>query len=484
MLVSDPHPIIRILDTLMNISLTFLGGAQTVTGSKFLVEASGKRVLVDCGLFQGVKDLRLKNWAPFSVDPKSIDAVILTHSHLDHVGYLPILVRDGFKGPVFSTAPTRALSEIILLDASHIQEEDALAAQKGGYSRHKNPRPLFTVEDAKSAMTRFRVLSPNKWEALFNPFRFRFVPSGHILGSAFVELEVRGSRILFSGDLGRTKPLVLPPPTLMQSADYLVLESTYGDRKHPKEPVLRALEAYLNEAIERGGDVFIPCFAVARSQDLLHLLAQLKRQNQLPKVPIYFDSPMGTEATRILCNFPDWHRLNSKEVRELCEVATTVSDAKHSLSLARSRKQKIVIAGSGMLTGGRILNYLENALMDVKNLILLVGYQAAGTRGRLLKDGAPEIKIHGNFIKAKAQVAEISGLSAHADQPETLNWLRHFRRPPHQTFIVHGEPQPADALRLKIEDSLGWSCYVPQRGECVQLGRRKAEATKSKYKKG
>lgn len=456
----------------MKFSITFLGGAQTVTGSKFLVEAGGYRVLVDCGLFQGIKDLRLKNWAPFPVDPKSIQAVIITHAHLDHVGHIPLLVRDGFRGKIFVTAPTRALSQIILLDAGHIQEEDALRALKGGYSRHSVPKPLFRVEDVRVAMSQFQSIVPTRWLQLNDDLRFRFVPSGHILGSAFVELEFKGETILFTGDMGREKPLLLHPPREVKHADYLVMESTYGDRRHPREPVLRALSRTISETIHRGGDVLIPSFAVGRSQDILHLLAQLKRQKQLPEVPIYFDSPMGVEATRIFSEFPDWHRLNPAELRELNQLAIQVADAKHSQSIARQRKPKIVLAGSGMMTGGRILNYLARALPDVKSTIVLVGYQAAGTRGRLLRDRVPEIKVYGEFIPVKANVVEIPGLSAHADQAEMMAWLRQFTRAPRRVFLVHGEAQPADVMRLKIEDALGWNCYIPQPAECVRLVER------------
>jgi len=457
----------------MRFSLSFLGGAQTVTGSKFLVEIEDRRLLVDCGLFQGLKDLRVQNWAPLPLDVKSLDAVLVTHAHLDHVGYLPLLVKAGFRGPIYTTSVTRALAEIILLDASHIQEEDAKLAAEKGYSKHSDPKPLFTQDDARAAIQLFRTISVDKWQSLFEGVRFRFLASGHIPGSAFVDLDIGGERVLFTGDLGRRKPLILRPPSVVKEADYLVIESTYGDRNHSKEPVLRSLRRKVEEAYARGGDLLIPSFAVGRSQDVLHLFAQLARQKQLPPMPIYFDSPMGIEATRVLSNFPDCHRLNSGELRDLKEVAVLVTDGKHSLSLARSRKQKIVIAGSGMMTGGRILNYLEKTLPDKRNTILLVGYQAVGTRGRLLKDGAPEIKVRGEYVEVKAKVEDITGLSAHADQSEIVAWLRNFHRGPRQVFLVHGEPQPCDALRLKIASSLGWKCVLPKQGDRFLLGETK-----------
>lgn len=450
-------------------SLSFLGAAGTVTGSKHLLRAGGKQILVDCGLFQGVKELRLRNWAPPPLNPKSLDAVVLTHAHLDHVGYLPLLVREGFKGPVYATAPTRALAKILLLDAARIQEEDAETARTGGYSHHATPQPLFTQQDAERATERIRVLDLETWQTLGDGIRFRFLASHHILGSAFVEIECARRRICFSGDLGREKPILFAPPIKIAEADYLVLESTYGDRRHSREPVLRALTRVLRETYERGGDVLIPCFAVGRSQEMLHLFAQLARQKQLPPVPVYFDSPMGIAATRVLGDFPSWHRLGEREIREMSEVAIPVRDARQSLALAKSRKQKIVLAGSGMLTGGRSLNYLPRLLPKKENLVLFAGFQAAGTRGRLLQDGAPEIKVRGEFVAARARVEELSGLSAHADQFEILSWLRGFRRPPTRVFLVHGEPQACDALRVKIEDALGWDVVVPKDGESISL---------------
>lgn len=452
----------------MPASLTFLGGAQTVTGSKFLLELGERRILVDCGLFQGLKELRLQNWAPFPVDPKSLDAVIITHAHLDHVGYVPLLVRDGFKGPILATLPTRALARIILLDASRIQEEDAMKALAGGYSKHKNPVPLFSVEDAKASLSQFSIVDTGVWKPLPGGAKLRFTPSGHILGSSFVEISYKGKLIVFSGDLGRAKPLLLPPPGKLSEADVIVVESTYGDRLHPKEAFLRTFSRVLREAVERGGNVLIPSFAVGRSQDLLYLMSQLKAQNELPRVPIYFDSPMGIEATDLLSQFPDWHRLNPSQIKQLRDAATFVTDIKQSFSLSKSRKQKIVIAGSGMMTGGRILNYLEHALPDKTSTILLVGYQALGTRGRQLRDGLPEIKLFGRFISAKAKVVELPGLSAHADQKELIAWLRNFESP-ERVFLVHGEPQTADVLRLKLKDTLGWDCEIPNRGTKARL---------------
>lgn len=449
--------------------LTFLGGAQTVTGSKFLFDTPGMRILVDCGLFQGLKDLRLQNRDPFPVDPKSIDAVLITHAHLDHVGYVPLLIKNGYTGPVYCTVPTRALASIILQDAGRIQEEEAQLALQGGYSKHGTPEPLFTEEDGIRAMSQFATVEPNVWRKLSSAIRFRFLPSGHILGSAMVEIEYRKKTLLFTGDLGRQKPLVMDPPTLVSKADYLVMESTYGDRLHPKGSTLRRLATIIQETIAGHGTVIIPTFAVGRSQDVLHLLAQLRRQNQLPKVPIYFDSPMGIEATEIFRSYESWHRLTGKEVKELSQVAEMVTNMKVSLAIARNRKPKIVIAGSGMITGGRVLRHLEIALPDKRNTILFVGFQAMGTRGRMIQDGSAEVKIRGVFYSVKARVEMLSGLSAHADQAEILAWLRHFKSAPHKTFLVHGEPQPCDVLRVKLKTALGWDVEVPRALEELKL---------------
>jgi len=456
--------------TLKHGRLTFLGGAQTVTGSKFLLEFPGLKILIDCGLFQGVKELRRQNWDPFPIDPKVIDAVILTHAHLDHVGYLPLLVKQGFTGSVYSTEPTRALANVVLLDASHIQEEEASKAAEGSYSKHERPEPLFTQEDSVRAMGHFRTVEAEEWHKLNAHVRFRLIPSGHILGSAFVELEHQKKRFVFTGDLGRRKPMLYPPPRAILEADYLVVESTYGDRLHPKESPLRLLARILKETIAAGGQVIVPAFAIGRSQEILHLLAQLRRQNQLPKVPIYFDTPMGVEATKIFRSYPVWHRLTGKEATELGQVAEMVTDSKMSQAIAKNRKPKIVIAGSGMITGGRVLHYLERALSDKRNTILLVGFQALGTRGRMIQDGVNEVKIRGNFYSVKAKVESLPGLSAHADQSEIMEWLRHFKRAPRTVFLVHGEPQPADVLRVKIKSVLGWNCVIPRPMEEFELG--------------
>ena len=450
-------------------SIQFLGGVGTVTGSKFLFKTEDEKILIDCGLFQGIKELRLQNREKLPVDPASIDAVILTHAHLDHSGYLPLLVKNGFKGKIYCTGPTRELAKIILMDSANIQEEDADYANKMGYSKHHPAEPLYTTENVRSALKLFAPVEINKWIEISDNIKFRFSPSGHILGSAFIELKYNGMKIVFSGDLGRQMPLILPPPAQIGTADYLVIESTYGDRIHSSEPPLRQLERIINETVERKGHVIIPSFAVGRVQDLLFLISQLKRQNLIPDIPVFLDSPMGINATEVLLENSQWHTLNPKEVKELCQNVTMVRKHQQSEELARTKHSTIVIAGSGMISGGRVLHHLEKRLPDPRNTVVLVGYQAAGTRGRLLRDGIPELKMYGQYVPVKARVEEISSLSAHADQAEIIAWLKGFRSPPKMTFIVHGEPQAADALRVRLGDSLNWFAEIPKPFEEKEL---------------
>ncbi|MBI3541816.1 MAG: MBL fold metallo-hydrolase [Deltaproteobacteria bacterium] len=457
----------------MPTSLKFLGGAGTVTGSKFLFETDSgpdaERVLIDCGLFQGLKDLRLQNREKLPVDPASIDAVVLTHAHLDHTGYLPLLVRNGFKGKIHATRPTRELAKIILLDSAKIQEEDADYANKMGYSKHVPAEPLYTTKDVQAALKLFVTDDVGKWIKVTERVKFRYTPSGHILGSAFVELKFRGMRVVFSGDLGRRSPLMLPPPSRVTGADYLVVESTYGDRIHPTEAPLHRLRRIINDTIDRGGHVIIPCFAVGRVQDILYLISRLKQQKGIPDIPVFLDSPMGIHATEVLLDNPQWHKLKPKEVKELCDKVIMVQKHQQSEELSRSTTSAIVIAGSGMLTGGRVLHHLERRLPDERNTVVLAGFQAAGTRGRLLRDGIPELKMFGHYVPVKARIEEISSLSAHADQAETIAWLKGFRTAPRQTFIVHGEPPASDALRVRIQDALGWDVQIPAQFQSVEL---------------
>ncbi len=453
----------------MSLAIQFLGAAGTVTGSRHLLEFDGRRILVDCGLFQGLKELRLQNRQPFPVDPSTIEAVILTHAHLDHSGYLPLLKRNGFQGKVYCTAPTRELARILLLDAANIEEEDAEYANQKGYSKHAPALPLFSTTDVHSLLKSVKELPIDSWHQEIPGVKFRFQNSGHILGSAFVEIEIQGKRIVFSGDLGRNDPLILAPRISLERADFLVLESTYGDRLHPEESVMEALAKVVMDTIAKHGHLLIPSFAVGRTQDLLHLLAVLKRDCRIPNIPIYLDSPLAEDATEIYVRFPEWRKKYVKGQPVFSKVATIIKSRQQSKDLLAAKSSSIVIAGSGMVSGGRIVHHLASRIGDPRNTVLLVGFQAAGTRGRLLKEGAPEIKMHGRYFSVRAEIRELSGLSAHADQAETLDWLKGFKDTPKNTFIVHGEPQAADAIRVKIHDVLRWKVTVPKPLERVQL---------------
>jgi metallo-beta-lactamase family protein len=453
----------------MGSSIEFLGGAGTVTGSKFLLHLNARKILVDCGLFQGLKELRLQNWSPFPVPPKEIDAVLLTHAHLDHCGYLPILVREGFRGPIYATAPTRELSKVILIDSAKIQEEDAERANREGYSKHKPARPLYTSEEAKFSLGQFRTIAPDQWLPLFESIQVRFSNAGHILGSSIIEIKTPSFTIAFTGDLGRQDPLILHPPKTLEPVDYLVVESTYGDRLHSPLSPLKELSEIVRETVDRKGHLIIPAFAVGRTQDVLYLLSVLRRQSQIPSIPIFLDSPMGIEATEIFSDYPEWHRLPPSELKELVRDVTAVKHPQQSEELQHRRESSIVIAGSGMLTGGRVLSHLLNRLSSERNTVLLVGFQAPSTRGSLLRSGIPELKIFGQYVPVRAQIRELSTLSAHGDQRDLLNWIEQIGAPPKKTFIVHGEPQAANALRVRMKDLLSWDAVVPHQNARFEL---------------
>lgn len=452
------------------LAIQFLGAAGTVTGSRHLVVAGGKRFLIDCGLFQGLKELRLQNRAPFPVEPSLIKAVILTHAHLDHSGYLPLFHKHGFRGKIFATEPTRDLARILLADAARIEEDDADYANEKGYSKHHPAAPLFTTEDAQKVCRLIEPLELGSWKEISPGVKLRFTSSGHILGSALVELEADGKLLVFSGDLGRNEPILLKKREEIEKADYLILESTYGDRLHSSEPAAQALAKAVADTVRRDGHLLIPSFAVGRTQDLLLLFSQLRKESRIPDVPIYLDSPLAKGATELYQRYPEWLAKRWDAMQALGDTATIIETKQESKALLNARGSTIVIAGSGMITGGRILHHLANRLGDAKNMVLLTGFQAAGTRGRLLQEGASELKMHGRFFQVRAEVRNLSGLSAHADQGELLSWLQGFKTAPAKTFLVHGEPQAADALRVKITDTLKWNVTVARQFECVELG--------------
>lgn len=453
----------------MDVSLQFLGGAGTVTGSKFLVRAGRRRVLVDCGLFQGFKQLRLRNWAALPVPASSIGDVVLTHAHIDHSGYLPRLVADGFRGRIHATEATRDLCGILLPDAANLQEKDAEFANRHGFSKHHPALPLYTRADADAALDLFETVPYDAEHALSGGVSVRFHQAGHILGAAIVTMTCGGQRVVFSGDLGRVGSPTMVDPAAVGRADWLLVESTYGDRRHERVDPEAALADAINRTAARGGTVIIPSFAVGRAQTLLYHLRRLKDARRIPDLPVFLDSPMSIDASELFCRHHREHRLTAAEARAACRVARYVQDPEESKALDASPVPKVIISASGMATGGRVLHHLKHYAPDPRNLILFAGFQAGGTRGAAMTAGADQVKIHGQYVPVRAEVANLSMLSAHADADGIMDWLRNFEAPPRQTFVVHGEPPAADALRHRIEEELGWPCRVPEHLERVAL---------------
>jgi len=450
-------------------SLSFLGGAGTVTGSKYLLEVHGRRVLIDCGLFQGLKQLRLRNWDPFPVDPARIDAVVLTHAHLDHSGYLPVLARNGFKGPVYCTPATQALCGILLPDSGFLQERDAEYANRHGFSKHKPARPLYTEAEARACLDLF---VPKPFEApleIAAGLTIRFHPAGHILGAAVLEFTTPGATVVFSGDLGRPSSPIMVDPAIVRRADILVVESTYGNRTHAPADPEDALAEIITRTAGRGGTVLIPTFAVGRAQTLLYHLYRLKQARRIPGLPVFLDSPMAVDASGIFCDHIGEHRLTAEMCRAMCGIARYVRDAEESKALDRDAMPKILLAASGMATGGRVLHHLKALAPDPRHTVLFAGFQAAGTRGAAMIAGAPHVKIHGGYVPIRAEVKNLPMLSAHADREEILGWLGNFAPPPRLTCVTHGEPEAADALRLAIAERLRWPVRVPEHRERIDL---------------
>ncbi len=449
--------------------IAFLGATGTVTGSKYLVTCGATKVLVDCGLFQGFKQLRLRNWEPLPLAARDISSVILTHAHLDHSGYLPRLIRDGFRGRVYCTAATRDLCAVLLPDAGHLQEEEARNANRHGYSKHRPALPLFTREEAERALQYFVPVDAERETDLSAGLKLQLSRAGHLLGAALVKLTDSTTSILFSGDLGRPNDLTMLPPAVIRKTDFLVIESTYGNRRHAASDPRVALAEVINRTVERGGVVIIPSFAVGRAQTMLYYLHLLKAENAIPDIPVFLNSPMATDATHIFCRHLGEHRLTPAQCRQMCSVARYVNSVEESKELNVKRSPMIVIAASGMATGGRVLHHLKTYAPDPRSTILFAGYQAGGTRGAAMLAGAEAVKIHGEYVPVRAEVVALDQLSGHADYTETLHWLQHFEAPPRETFITHGEPAAADALRLRIQEQLGWSCRVPEYGQKMTL---------------
>jgi metallo-beta-lactamase family protein len=459
--------------------LTFLGAAGGVTGSKFLLEIGRNRYLVDCGLFQGPKKVRMRNWETLPINPSKIDRVLLTHAHIDHSGYLPRFCKDGFSGPVHCTYATNDLCEIMLKDSAHLQEEDAAWANKKGFSTHKPALPLYTIKNAEHALSMFSSHFYGEEVPIGKDIRLKFRDAGHILGSAFVDVKAGkrngAKKILFSGDLGRPERVILRDPVQVFNVDYLVLESTYGNRLHEDVSPHEELAKVIHRSLERGGVLVIPSFSVGRTQTLLYVIRELEEDGKIPVMPVYMDSPMAIDATDIfrkrLAEQDLTARIQFLEGKQLFrpQKLRICKSREESKSINKVKKQAIIISASGMVTGGRILHHFRERLPDETNTMLFIGYQAVGTRGRLILDGRDEIKIHGEEVPVNAQIENITGFSGHADYNEILAWLMGFNKPPEKTFIVHGEPEASSALADKIRDYFKWDVVIPEVDESFEL---------------
>lgn len=455
----------------MNVILQSLGAAETVTGSKHLLKTPELNILVDCGLFQGIKSLREQNWQPLDVDASKIDLIILTHAHLDHCGYIPLIVKKGFKGKIYMSRPTAALAKLILLDSAKLQEEDAENANRHHYTKHHPAKPLYTIADAEASFRYFTEVEENVPLQLSQHISFVFRLCGHILGACSALITCYGKKILFSGDIGRTHSAILPAPDFFTAADYVIMESTYGDRLHGNEDSSLELERWINHTINNGGHVIIPSFAVGRAQELIYILTMLKKEHRIPMdLPIIMDSPMAASATEIAVNFSDQYLTTSKtDWLEMVRHIKINKEFSNTRRLVNDKQPKIVIAASGMLSGGRVLEYLKHYLGDENNTILMIGFQAEGTRGRALLNGAHELKIHGKFYPVKAKTIEIFGLSAHADQAELITWVKKLVPIPVQVMLVHGEPCAQEMLRVKLQDELHIPVKIMKQNQDVIL---------------
>jgi len=446
----------------ISLRVRFLGGAETVTGSKYLLTFGEKKILVDCGLFQGLKELRLKNWDRFPVDPQSIDAIILTHAHIDHSGYIPRLIKEGFKGKIYCTQATKALCRILLLDTGFLQEEEAKFLNKRKMSKHHPALPLFSKKEAESSLEQFVARDFEKPFEVIPGLKAEFLYAGHILGASMVVVEAAKRKIGFSGDLGRPNNPVFFPPVPMPQVDYLIVESTYGDRRHPSSDPMVELESIIQEAVQKKSVIVIPAFAVGRAQELMFLISELRKARRIPKIPVYLNSPMATNVTALLSEFKSLHKLSQSQIHEMSEVIQYVKTVEDSKALNEKQGPMLIISASGMATGGRVLHHLKAFAPDPHNLIVISGYQALGTRGRAIQDGAREIKFHHEMIPIRASVRILENTSAHADYSEVLQWLSKSHLSPKQVFITHGEKDAAQEMMKHISDRFGWNCRVPR----------------------
>ena len=443
-------------------TIKFLGASGVVTGSKFLIKTSEKNILLDCGMFQGLKELRELNWVPLPVNVENIDVVLLTHGHLDHIGYLPRLLQQGFKGEIIGTAPTLAIADIILKDSAKIQEEECEKANKEKYTKHKPALPFYTIKDVEKTIRLFRVEIEGKWITLSNNVSCRFQYNGHIIGAAFIELDINEKRFVFSGDIGRRNDYLLDNPKKPEWADFLFIESTYGNKWHPDEDIELIMSGLIKDIIHKKGNLIIPSFAVERLQTLMYMLWKLYQKNKIPNIPIFVDSPMGNNVLEVFKRFPKWHKLTDVEYRAMCSHVNIIQSYKDTWNTIDDKRSKIIIAGSGMVTGGRVLTYLQQLIDQPSTTVLLVGYQADGTRGRQLQDGAHEIKIFGKYYPVKATIKTIESLSAHADQKGLLNWLNDIKNIPEKVYLIHGEPCALDAFCTKLKTLKNWNVIIPK----------------------
>lgn len=456
-------------ENLTNISLQFLGAAGTVTGSKTLLRAGDKNILVDCGLFQGLKHLRQLNWQPLPIEASDIDVVILTHAHLDHIGYLPRLVQQGFTGKIYCSAPTAEITEVLLLDSAKIQEEDAEHANSRGYSKHKPAKPLYTIEDARDTIPYLQAHPEDEWKDISESIRFRLQNNAHIIGATHVDIEAYGKRIVFSGDIGRIDDPMLEIPDIPENADYLVVESTYGDRLHPSIDTEQQFRDILHKVAERNGIMIVPSFTVDRAQDFMYLFWKLEQSQDIPNIPIYLDSPMGTDVSKVFNRYHKWHKLGPNVFDKVFQNTRMVRNYKDTEQLAADNHPKIVIAGSGMMNGGRVLTYLKRHLGNPDSTIIIPGYQAEGTRGRDIHEGKAEVKIHGEYYPVRAHIEDIRTMSSHADQGQIIHWLSALTEKPKAIFINHGEPKSSEALKEKIQETYDWNVIVPQLEDIFEL---------------
>lgn len=451
--------------------LRFLGAVGTVTGSRYLLTNDSQNILIDCGLFQGAKELRLKNWDRFPIDPAKIQALVLTHAHIDHSGYIPRLINEGFRGKIYCTAATKALCEILLLDTGYLQGEEAEWINRHHFSKHHPALPLFTQDEAKRALEHFVAKDFNEEFEVSKNIKATFRYAGHILGAASVVISVADIKIGFSGDLGRPADYLLFPPDKMPEVDYLVLESTYGDRNHPQTEPLDDLETLVNEAVRKNGAILIPAFAVGRAQSIMYQLSILKKTGRIKDIPMYLNSPMAESVAKLYEDFRSLHRLNDQACEEMASVVKYIHTAEQSKKLNQKKEPMLIISASGMATGGRIVHHLKAFVSNPTTTVLLTGFQAGGTRGRSLQEGAREIKIHGEMIPVKAAIRVLSNSSAHADSSEIIDWLIQSNVKPKKVFLTHGEPDSAAAMKDKLVEKFGWNCSAPVLNQEFVLGK-------------